>query len=101
MNSPVRLGLVGIGGYAQQHLSVIRTLQGNDQCRLAAVADPFADRLPETVLALQSEGVEIYADLPRLLERDDIDAVFIATPIHLHSAQAIAVLTAGKHVYLE
>ncbi|HVF10259.1 MAG TPA: Gfo/Idh/MocA family oxidoreductase [Abditibacteriaceae bacterium] len=101
MSTPLRLGLVGIGGYAQQHLSVIRTLQGNGQCRLMAVADPFADRQAETVLALQSEGVAIYADLPRILERDDIDAVFIATPIHLHAPQAIAALEAGKHVYLE
>ena len=101
MNSPVRLGLVGTGGYAQVHLGAIRTLQGSNQCRLVAVADPFADRLPETVQALRSEDVEIYPDLAPLLERDDIDAVFIATPIHLHTPQAIAALAAGKHVYLE
>jgi predicted dehydrogenase len=101
MNSPIRLGLVGTGGYAQVHLGVIRTLQCSNKCQLVAVADPFADRLPETVEALTSDAVEIYADLPPLLERDDIDAVFIATPIHLHTPQAIAALEAGKHVYLE
>jgi predicted dehydrogenase len=36
-----------------------------------------------------------------LLDAKDVDAVFIATPVHLHAPQALCALSAGKHVYLE
>src|SRR5690606_31239595 len=98
---PIRLGLVGVGGYARQHLTTIRTLQEFGHCRLQAVADPFAARQPAALAALRTENVAVYDDLAPLLERGDIDAVIIATPIHRHAPQALAALRAGKHVYLE
>ncbi len=101
IGEPIRLGLLGIGGYAQQHLTTLRTLQDGGLCRLAAVADPFAERHPETVAALCTEETAILPDASALLERDDIEAVFIATPIPLHAPQSILALRAGKHVYLE
>lgn len=36
-----------------------------------------------------------------LLGRDDVDAVWIATPNHLHAGMALAALSAGKHVLCE
>lgn len=41
------------------------------------------------------------SSLPALLARDDIHAVFIATPHHLHAEEAVAAARAGKHVLLE
>jgi predicted dehydrogenase len=40
-------------------------------------------------------------DYRRLLESKDIDAVLIATPLHLHADIALRALAAGKHVFLE
>ena len=96
-----RIGMVGIGGYAQVHLRVLRTLHHAGLCRLVAVADPTAGRLPEVCAGLRAEGVEIFDNDRALLERGDIDAVVITTPIWLHARQAVAALQAGKHVYLE
>lgn len=100
MNS-LPVGLIGIGGYGYSHLSTLASLQAAGFCELKAIADPFAQRHPATLAALQAQNVSIYDDAEKLCARDDIDAVFIATPIALHAPQAVMALTAGKHVYLE
>ena len=40
-------------------------------------------------------------DFRRILEDPEVDAVFIATPEHLHAPMAIMAMQAGKHVYVE
>lgn len=101
MNKPVSVGLVGIGGYGHQHLSALRTLDIAGICRLVAVADPFASQRAADVAALKTENMEIYDAAEKLCEREDIEAVFIATPIPLHVSQTTLALGCGKHVYLE
>jgi len=46
--------------------------------------------------------VEVYGDYRELLEEaDDVEAVIIALPLHLHARAAIAAMKAGKHVLTE
>lgn len=44
---------------------------------------------------------ETATDWRSVLERDDIDAIDIATPTHLHAEMAIAAAEAGKHIFCE
>lgn len=46
-------------------------------------------------------GIAHDASLEAMLARKEIQAVFIATPHHVHAEQAIAAAKAGKHVMLE
>ncbi|HEY6565780.1 MAG TPA: Gfo/Idh/MocA family oxidoreductase, partial [Pirellulaceae bacterium] len=45
--------------------------------------------------------VAVFEDYRELLKRDDVEAVIIALPLHLHAPAAIAALRAGKHVLTE
>ena len=44
---------------------------------------------------------ESYADYGEMLEKSDIEAVIIGTPMHLHAEQSIKALESGRHVLSE
>jgi len=46
-------------------------------------------------------GVPWHTDIESLLARDDVDAVYIATPTIAHAPQALAAIAAGKHALIE
>ena len=47
------------------------------------------------------KSCESYTDFRGFLQRDDIDAVLIATPIHWHATMTVLAAQAGKDVYCE
>ena len=47
------------------------------------------------------QGCKTYVDFRELLDREDVDAVMIATPDHVHASVTMAALKRGKHVYCE
>ena len=46
-------------------------------------------------------GCRAYSDYRQLLENEDVDAVMIATPDHMHAVITMAALRRGKHVFCE
>ncbi len=49
----------------------------------------------------QAPQIALYTNFRAMLEREKLDAVFIASPNKFHAEQAIAFLEAGVHVFLE
>ncbi len=70
---------------------------------VAAVCDVDQRRLAEARMQFpeSTASAQTVQDYRRVLERQDIDAVVIATPDHWHALMAIEACQAGKHVYLE
>jgi len=74
-------------------------LRDSSVCELVAVSRAQS-RLAET-FANQFGVRKWYADWPELVLDPEIDAIYVATPVHLHAEQAIAAAEAGKHVLCE
>ena len=89
----VRLGVVGVGNISQ--LNVPGYLE-DPRCRVVALADPKLDRAQE---AAERWGVpRVYGTVEELLADDEVDAVEILSPTHLHRDHVLAAAAAGKHV---
>jgi len=103
---PVRLGFIGVGGRGTGH---VRTALSNPTIEVPAVCDIIGARCERaaTMVEKARDGrkPEGYAkgplDYRRLLQRDDLDGVVIATPMQLHAQMAVDAMKAGKHVLCE
>jgi predicted dehydrogenase len=93
----VRWGLIGCGDIAKKR--VAPALRDSAQSELVAVSRAKAD-LAEA-FAKQFGAGKWYADWHDMLRDSEIDAIYIATPVHLHAPQTIAAAEAGKHVLCE
>lgn len=93
----VRIGLVGAGFVAAIHVRALRPLAGR------AAITAVTSRRPERAAAFaQQHGIPTVAPtLDDLLARDDVDAVDLCVPNHLHADMAIAAARAGKHIICE
>src|SRR5215467_12238034 len=69
--------------------------------KVLALCDIKPDRLDKAATTAARDKPATYADWKRIIDRKDVDAVFIATPPYLHSEMAIAAIQAGKNVYCE
>ena len=96
-NDRIRLGFIGVANRGGQLLSAFLS---HADCEVAALCD-----VNRTTLAKANQRVEgkaaTYEDFRKLIDRDDLDAVVIATPDHWHAIQTIAACDAGKDVYVE
>jgi myo-inositol 2-dehydrogenase/D-chiro-inositol 1-dehydrogenase len=94
----IATAVVGTGNRGSYLLSGVLD-QSN--AKVLAVCDTKPDRLDKAATAAAKDSPAAYSDWRRIIDRKDIEAVFIATPPNLHSEMAIAALKAGKHVYCE
>ena len=100
-NDVIRLGMIGCGGMGGRH---IEALAENEHCRIAAVCDVETarhEKAAKTVLDMTGKAPDGYQDFRHVLDRDDIDAIFVVTPDHWHPLLTILGCQAGKDVYVE
>jgi len=93
----IRLGLIGKGGMGTSDTNTALRVEGT---QLVAVCDLYDARLK---LAKDTWGDDLFLtkEYKEIIERDDVDAVIVATPDHWHQQIAIEAMRAGKHVYCE
>ena len=94
--SPISLGMIGPRGfgafcaeaYLEDGLITLAALAGRDQSNLDTLAARFGT--PKT-----------YTDWHEMVQDPAVEAVHIVTPPDCHAEMAVAVLNAGKHVFVE
>lgn len=96
-NEKVRVAVVGAAGaFGMKHLDGLVNIED------AEVTVVSGTRPEPTQAVAEKYGVRnAVVGLDAVLERDDVDAVILATPTQLHAAQTQAVLAAGRHVQVE
>ncbi|MEU2982454.1 Gfo/Idh/MocA family protein [Streptomyces hirsutus] len=93
---PLRLGAFGTSSIAWRR--VLPTVTRMPQWDLVAVAGRTAKKAAQFAEHFRCAAED---DAEALLERTDIDAVYVSTPTALHRTWAERALRAGKHVLVE
>jgi predicted dehydrogenase len=96
----VRIGVIGCGARLRHVLRHLLKAAPAGRIQITAARDPF----PDSLRALREElGISFTEEASdqALVERADVDWVFIGSWNSQHARQAIAALLAGKHVFCE
>ncbi|QDU57753.1 Gfo/Idh/MocA family protein [Aeoliella mucimassa] len=102
-NDTIGLGFIGVGWRGGQLIDAFSSLPG---MRIVALSDPDEDRLqnlsrvPEKLRG-KLANAERFADMRKLIEHPEVDAVVVATCNHWHCLAAVRACKAGKDVYVE
>src|SRR3989338_6617181 len=96
MSNPVNIALVGMGWWGQKMLAVLQAAP--EDIRVVRAVEPNMDAVRD--LCAQ-RGVALSADYADALNDPAVEAVVLATPHSMHTAQIAAAVAAGKHVFCE
>jgi len=91
----LRLAIAGLGTAGCMMLPAVHK---HPHLQLTAAADVDADPIEHFQRDFQ---VEIHRHIADLCRSPNVDAIYIATPTHLHTEHALMALELGKHVVLE
>lgn len=93
----VRYGIIGTGTEGCTLLKFLATIP---EGRCVATCDIYPPNLKKGVETIGSNP-QTCENYHQLLDRKDLDAVLIATPLDRHARMVIDALDAGKHVFVE
>ncbi|MBI3850796.1 MAG: Gfo/Idh/MocA family oxidoreductase [Verrucomicrobia bacterium] len=94
--APLNCAMIGCGVWGRELLKELSRLPNAPVVAICDSYEPFLRRSKES-----APKAETFADYHKLLEKKEVQGVFVATPSHLHKDIVIDALQAGKHVYCE
>ena len=101
--SPVKTAIIGTGGQGRSLINSINP----DYLDVRAFSEIRPSNQRKGREALQAKygsrarDIELVEDYHKLLDRDDIEMVMIALPLHLHAPATIEAMEKGRHVLCE
>jgi predicted dehydrogenase len=97
----IRVAFIGCGKQQEVLFNAMVNIPG---IRFVAACDIMKARVGRTFSAIKSRfdyNIERYIDAQEMLDKEEIDAVFVSTPDFWHAPHTIMALEAGCHVYCE
>ena len=102
---PVRIGCVGMGGRGTHLMKIILNMPGVEIPAVCDIIPAHAEQAQDIIAKAGRAKPEAYIkserDYRRLMNRDDLDAVIIATPWEWHARMAVDAMKAGKYAAVE
>jgi predicted dehydrogenase len=99
-NDRINVALIGVGDRGSDHLELLlKHRQMKPDIEIVALCDVYQKRL--SLAASKAPGAKTYVHHQEVLQRSDVDAVFIATPDHWHAPITLAAMESGKDAYVE
>ncbi|HAF6462993.1 TPA: D-chiro-inositol-2-dehydrogenase IolG2 [Salmonella enterica] len=92
----LRCGVIGLGRVGKMHVENMYLLP---QLDIICAADYFIEEMSDWLYSVNITSR--YKDYQELLQRDDIEAVFIFTSTDMHEEIVTAAAQAGKHIFCE
>ena len=100
-NDHINCAVIGVRSRAKAHVSAINALKNTTLLYSCDVDDIILEAHNIWCQQNIAHVPKVEKDFRKILEDQEVDAVFIATPEHWHAPMAILAMQAGKHVYLE
>ncbi len=105
MKEKVRLGFIGVGNRGRTHM---RNMLKRDDVTIPAICDIDSEAIEKAQKMITDAGdrkADVYSNdeyaFEKLLARDDLEAVLIATPWIWHTPMSVAAMKSGKYVGVE
>lgn len=92
---PIRWGILGAGGIARKFATDVRATGAS----VTAIGSRSLEKAQKFAADFDIPGAS--GSYEELVARDDVDAVYVATPHSEHRDNALLVIGAGKHVLME
>lgn len=102
-NKVQRIGFIGISGRGSSMLDLLLQVEG---VKVPAVCDLIVERAEKGIEIVEGRNnkeypVKAYLDYKEMFEKEELDAVLIATTWITHSRIAVDAMKAGLHVAME
>lgn len=99
-NDRVRIGIIGVGSRGRGLFYNLKELEDQMNIEIAAVCDNYEPHY-ERAIELTGGKADAYLDYREMIDKTELDAVIIASPLHEHAVQTIDCLQAGLDVFCE
>lgn len=93
----IGIGLIGLGMISENHIKGYSKIK--ERANIVAICDVRKDLAKKRAEELRVKNW--YTNYQEMIKREDIDAVDIMVPHHLHAKIAKDVAESGKHIFIE
>lgn len=92
----MKIGFIGVGGIAGNYLNSLDKLKGSFGVSVAAICDINEQRAQA---AAQPRGSRVYLGHKEMIDKEDLDAIFIAIPPYAHTDQEVLAAQKGINLF--